>query len=532
MRPTFYGLEIAKTGLFISQKGLDVTGHNIANVDTAGYTRQRLNLQSIDPYNAGFKMKPLTKGLIGGGVQIQMVQQIRDKFLDRQYRTEQSNYSHWATRTNGLSYLESLFDSMQGSGIYDTIMAMFNAFDDTTHSSSDEEQRTITRQAALTMISSMEGTYKTMVTQLNIQNEAVKGVADEINSILDSLALLNDAIYRFEDNNGMQQANDLRDKRNLLLDELSAYIDIEYNEDVEGKMHVSICGVEVVNHTDVNKLECNQVNNPVTGENDLWELSLFTGNMIANPIADPQHPNYDPTAPATIKEMLVLTHDVLSGGELKGHLELRDNDVNDNPGIPYFIEQLNKLARALVQEINAVHQQGYTHPSGTLGSVNNVDFFDVSGGINSITAGNLKLSKDILDSVWNIACSSTEIDLNSADTAKAGNQENSKLLSALIDSTKLINNSQGVSSFNGYILSMVAEYAGTANHSKTQTSTLGTKVLSIDNNRTSVSGVSLDEEMTSLIRYQHAYQGASRVITAMDEALEMLINRMGLVGRS
>ena len=510
MRPTFYGLEIAKTGLFISQKGIDVTGHNIANVDTAGYTRQRLALTAIDPYNANFKMRPLVRGLVGGGVQVQLLEQIRDAFLDRQFRTEQANYSRWATRTTGLGYLEPLFDDGAGSGIRHSIIRLFNAFDDLVHSSSELELRTITRQAALTMIASLQTTYKSMVTQHTVQNESIKGVADEINSITDSIAILNGAISRFErDGDGMQKANDLRDKRNLLLDQLSALIDIEYSENDKGQLTVTTCGgtEQLLYHTDAYSIIYTKVNNPITNENDLWELTLGA---------------------------TTLNIDTVSGGELKGHLELRDNDQRDNAGIPFFINQLNTLVRALVAEINDIHQQGYTHPNSGSLSQQGINFFYVGpGGLSEINAGNLRLSDEISESVWNIACSDEQIDLNDPQNAIAGNQNIAKLLAALIDSNSLPRAvSTGVDSFNGFILSMLAEFASIANHSKTLTQTLGYNLLNIENSRVSISGVSLDEEMTNLIRYQHAYNGAARVITAYDEALEMLINRMGLVGRS
>jgi len=501
-------MEIAKTGLFISQKGLDVTGHNIANVDTAGYTRQRLALTAIDPYNADFKMRPLVRGLVGGGVQVQLLEQIRDAFLDRQFRTEQADYSRWATRTTGLEYLEPLFDDGRASGITANIVRLFNAFDDLVHSSSDLEQRTIMRQAALTMMASMQTTYNSMITQHTVHNESIKAMADEINSIADSIAILNGAISRFErDGDGMQKANDLRDKRNLLLDQLSALVDIDYFENSQGQLTVKTCGEVLVYHTEANSITYTTIASPAVAGQDIWQLTLG----------------------ATILDM-----NKVGGGELKGHLELRDNDQLENAGIPYFINQLNALARALVVEINAIHRQGYTHPNSGSPSQQGVDFFYVPpGGLNDITAGNLRLSDKVSESVWNIACSDEPIDLSDPLNAKAGNQNIAKLLAALIDSTSLPNAAAtGVTTFNGFILSMLAEYASLANHSKTLTQTLGYNVLNIENSRISISGVSLDEEMTNLMKYQHAYNGAARVITAFDEALDMLINRMGIVGRS
>ena len=110
MRSTFYGLEIARKGLFISQKGLDVTGHNIANANTPGYTRQRLVTSSLEPATGGYGQFTYTaKGQVGSGVTIQELSQIRDKFIDMQYRKENTGLGEWMTRTDALQYIEAIF---------------------------------------------------------------------------------------------------------------------------------------------------------------------------------------------------------------------------------------------------------------------------------------------------------------------------------------------------------------------------------------------------------------------------------------
>ena len=528
IRPTFYGMEIAKTGLYMSQLGMDVTAHNIANVDTPGYTRQRVVTQSIDPYNALYRLKPLNTYKVGGGVELKILDQIRDEFLDWQFRNEQSNYSKWATRAQGLRYLEPLYDEFSGGGpLRVAITELFDAFDELSRNPSDRDPREITRQRAFNMIEAFQQTYTNLLAQREMQNQAVMGAAREINKLTEQIAQLNKAINNYEYNNPMHMANDLRDKRNLLLDQLSAFIDVEY-EQRDGYLNIKTAGgLTLVEGLHANIIQPVLDDDPLTGEAATY-YRLF--------LVDPYkvYPDFvDPNDPATFIAEMDMSN--VTGGELAGHLQLRDYAGHDNPGIPYFMERLNILAAAIVKEINAIHQLGFTFP----GSENNVpvgpsrdgvDFFefDITKGICD-NAGNVnfKLSQDIIDSVWNIACSDEPIDLDDPETAKGGNNKIALLLADLINSTTL----DPIGNIFNFMTTVTVEVAEAINHAGSNASASGANLLNIDNNRTSISGVSLDEEMTNMIKYQHSYDASARMITTMDEMLETLINRTGVVGR-
>jgi flagellar hook-associated protein 1 FlgK len=506
IRPTFYGMEIAKTGLFMSQLGMDVTAHNIANVDTPGYTRQRVVTQSIDPYNALYRLRPLNTYKVGGGVELKILDQIRDEFLDWQFRNEQSNYSQWATRAQGLRYIEPLYDEFSGGGpLRVAITELFDAFAELTRNPSDREPREVTRQAALTMIEAFQQSYSNLLVQRDVQNQTVKGSADAINDIIEQIAMLNKTINNYEYDNPMHMANDLRDKRNLLLDQLSALIDVDYDHR-DGYLNIRTAG----------------------------GLSLVDGLKV-NQITYQEPPDFDPAlgyAPyqlfladsAAVLQPLDLN--TVKGGELAGHLQLRDNDSPVNPGIPYFMKQLNTLAGAIVAEINKIHQDGWTFPGSENGlplfSHSGADFFAPFSDISTMS-----ISQELKDSVWNIACSDEEIVLTGAETAKGGNNKIALLLSDLINSTTL----DDIGNIFGFMTTVTVEVAGAIKHAASIADSLGANLLNIDNNRTSVSGVSLDEEMTNMIKYQHSYDASARMITTMDEMLDTLITRTGIVGR-
>lgn len=505
MRSTFYGIEIARTGLTVSQKGLDVTGHNISNVDTAGYTRQRLINTAYDPYSATMKFKNVELGAVGGGARVKIVDQVRSAFLDRQYRTEQTLYSYWSTRSLGLSYVEALFEGDESASITAGITDLFATFNTLATESNDREQREIVQAAGVSLCSTMNQIYERLTDMQSSQNLAVETVVSEINNYAASIAELNKAIFYYELDG--QPANDLRDKRNLLLDELSQLVDITYYETDDNKMVVEIAGHELVNYTTVS----------------MMGLETYTDPLSGNKYSTPRW-----------GDGTVLTAGEL-GGELGAHMDLRDSTDPKNPGLPYFIEQLNTLARALVETINSVHSQGYTHPASGEDSTTGVNFFDVpDGDIANVTAANISLSAEVLASIYNIAASDCYVLLaepNNNNTLQEGNQKNAQSLYNLMFQTDItLSDGTSIGGLVSFANGIVLDIATTLNQSKTFESNHSTQLLSVDTQRTSVSGVSLDEEMTNLIKYQHAYSGASRVLTAMDEALETLINKMGRVG--
>ena len=222
-----------------------------------------------------------------------------------------------------------------------------------------------------------------MVDLQNSYNDAVSVTVNRINNLLTSIADYNEEIHSFELNG--QQANELRDSRNMLLDELSQLVNITYAEDADGRLSVSVEGTVLVNHTATTLL--------VTDDNLTGEVSGEPGYYSIY---------YEGTT----------TDFAYSGGELQAYKDLRDGNTVDNIGIPYILSSLNTLARSLAEEFNAVHQTGHTIPIGAGTSLTGINFFEVpAGGYANITAGNLSLSAEVLANVNNIAASSLPIDL-------------------------------------------------------------------------------------------------------------------------
>jgi flagellar hook-associated protein 1 FlgK len=490
---SFYGLEIAKTGLFASQRALYVTGHNISNANTVGYTRQRLTTSAIPPAYGNTKFAPVGKGKVGGGVEIEIVKQIRDAFLDMQYREETQQLGEWSSRADALRYIEDIFREPSDSGINTCIAELFNSFQELAKHPESYELRTIVRQEAIKLTETL-GHYHSQLEKLQgQQRHEIEVTTMNINTIAENIKGLNDQIFKFEING--HPANDLRDKRNLLIDELSELINIEYGESPSGEFSITIDGEYLVNHTDSFEL-----------------VEDADGFRIGS------------------EEIEIVS------GKLKGCLQMRDGDSENSIGIPYFIEKLDDIAKALVFEFTSIHRDGYTLPINGTTSETGINFFvydgydetepfDINALVAGVTASNIQLSTKIAENVEYIAASSNPIDVD--NPLEIANSKNIDEICKLRDSKEI----EFIGSYEGFLKSVIADLAVETSHAEKMLEGQNILIENIQFNRESTSGVSIDEEMTQMIRYQHSYAAASRMITTIDEALDTLINRTGIVGR-
>ncbi len=497
MSSLFYGLEIAKSGLYASQYALNVTGHNIANADTEGYTRQRLDATAKD-YAKGVQLLATTElAYIGQGVSIDSVTQIRDSFLDKQFRDESSEAGYWSKLTTGMEDLEIMFDELSDSSISNTLIDFFGSFQDLSNNPTDYEVRVEVMSKGLQLTSTLNYYYEKLEAQQKVYDESVSTLVAQVNQIAENISKLNKNIRLFETSG--EKANDLRDQRNILIDELSSIIDIEYSETDANGLVIQIDGRDLVSNTTVNELSVTQTSmNNITGTSDLNQVVWASDSASV----------------------------AINSGQLKGILQLRDGNSQDAYGVPYLANELNKLASALVSEVNAVHTQGYSIPCTENGDVSTtgINFFDDLGGATPITAGNINLSSEILLTANNIAASDA---LVSDVTLQHGNNINALALVDLFNSGSI----PGIESFQGFLTSTVSNLGIAVEYDKNMQEMQAEMLANKENSRLSISGVSVDEELTNLVKYQHAYSAASRVITTIDEMLDKLINSTGMVGR-
>jgi len=242
----FYGFNIARSGLFASQRALNVAAHNIANANTEGYTRQRLEVSAAKPIDIG------NGKLIGTGVKTGNIVQIRDEYLDFKYRGENTSYGEWLARSEALQTIEAIFNEPSTSGIATVLDQFFSSLHSLNDSPESFTVRALVRQRGI----ALTNTLNHMAEQLKkLQSDIdfeIKTIVDEINGYANQIVNLNRMIFSTEIGGGI--ANDLRDQRNLILDKLSQLVNIDYYEDVNGRFHVLINGKSLVSHFDAKQL--------------------------------------------------------------------------------------------------------------------------------------------------------------------------------------------------------------------------------------------------------------------------------------
>ena len=459
----FQGLEIGKRALLTHQYTLQTIGHNIANVNTPGFTRQRVNISTTLPEHN-------TVGTVGSGVKVANIRHIRDLFLGEQYRQESKSLGQWTYKEKILSQIESLFSEPGDNTLSELLNDFWNAWSDlaTTNSVS-------TREALVGKTELLTNGFHQLANQLQDLRTSIdadlNNFTGEINRLAGEIARINDLIKSQE--LGNTRANDLRDARDLVIDQLAEIVDINSVEQANGSTTVYIGAMVIVDGGDVLPVSTEtETVNGVVSNKLIWRGTEIELNNI--------------------------------NGQLKGLIDARDKIV------PGYLDDLNEISAALIREVNALHTSGF----GLDGSPG-VNFFDNE----FIDAAHLTLNREITDNPSRIVASAS---------GEVGDNTIALAIHDLRNSTVMNDNSITI---NDFYNSLVGTLGVESSEAKSFKSNYELLVSQIDTARQSVQGVSLDEEMANLVKFQHAYDAAARVITTMDEALDTVIYNLGVVGR-
>lgn len=542
MGSTFMGLETARRGLTTQQSALYTTGHNISNANTIGYSRQRVNMEATLGYPGTGLNAPKIAGHLGTGVQAQSVQRIRDQFVDRQYRQESTKLGYWETRANAISQIEDIVTEPSDYGLNSSLDQFWNSLQDLSGSPENAATRKVVVQRALHVADSFNYTHKQLSDiQANLGNEINVSTKD-INSILKQIATLNEQIQAVEPNGYMP--NDLYDARDTLVDELSQYfpIDIKHVPSggnalaiAEGSLTVSIklkdgSTLELVKGKDNATLETVDTSGAIldgtklsNGFNGINITGLGVGKSISYDQLD------------SSKGKLVSLIDSYGHGGTVG-----DSTDPSKGYYPDMLAQLDKMAAAFAEAFNEIHKSG-SDLDGKAG----LNFFvdgEISAADTNVSASNITVNKDIINNVSKIAASNAASIIPPATgEPEVGNGKNAILLANMktltLGATTVLNkdgnafkNHLDGATVQSFYQGIIGQLGVDGEQANTLTTNAGTILLTVENNRASVSSVSLDEEMTNMITFQQAYNANARMITVIDETLDKIINGMGRVG--
>ncbi|WFB58175.1 flagellar hook-associated protein FlgK [Paenibacillus sp. BR1-192] len=520
MVSTFHGIETAKRSLFAQMAGMNTTGHNIANASTPGYSRQVVGLIASRPLAMPGMYNQISPGQLGTGVEVNYIKRVRDQFLDQQYWNANRSLGDWEVQAGTLSKLETIFNEPSESGLTTVIDNFWKAWSEFSKDPENVTSRKIVRENALAMAEAFNETSKKIT---DMQADLTQGIAvnaDHINTLTTQVAQLNYEINRIE--GFRDNANDLRDQRDLIIDELSRMANVTVVEEETG-YRVTVGGLE----------------------------------LVAGDAAVPVTPAQLETAYGS---------NGLNSGELFGIIKSRDGIVKD------YLDQLNELANTIangdvsitipagsvlpegtvlngitysgttrtltadttvtVKGLNGLHKLGYlfTSPAQAAG-----DFFSSKDG-GPITAASFSVNNAIVQDPNKIASSLRVVAGTNGDEVVKGNNTLALLMSQLRERPFTFN---AIASNNGittgtvddYYRAVMGQLGVQSREALRQQDNNQLLVDQVDSRRQSVSGVSLDEEMSNLIKLQHSYGAASRFMTTVDQNLDKIINSMGVVGR-
>jgi flagellar hook-associated protein 1 FlgK len=579
MSSPFFGLDIGSSALRAAQQQLDTAAHNVANASTPGYSRQVVSLVESPSYTIPAFDRSGLPGQIGTGVTVAAITRVRDTFLDGQLQTQTALQSEWSTRDQELSKVESIFPEPSSSGLGNTISQYFSAWQDVASDPSSMSARTaLTEQASsLAMQINSDSTQLSMISS-GIDSEVSQQITS-VNNIATQIASLNGQIQRvtISGNN----PNDLLDQRTQLLTQLSAMLPSTVMTQKDGTITVEVGGTDLVSNVTARQLvaSTNSAGHITPTWSDGSAVTLQSGQLKALlDVRDNDVASYQTQLDSLAKGIADSTNTLHEAG----------TDANGNPGQAIFTYHAGDPAMSLaVNQAVAANPQliaasaapntpGDGSVAGLIADLQNAKSYsagvagtDVVGGTNLTTNTTARLMTVAADTAvaqaYTFSGTGTTLTLTGADgshqtltvadMAAGGTQVLNfdqlgiKLTVSTDASPKagadlvtdfttpghntvvaasLYSPSQTTTDFYSQLVGQI----GTASSQATEMSQNQQLVLDQLNTQVQqVSGVSLDEEATDMLRFQHAYQAAARVITTMDQMLDTLINSTGVVGR-
>jgi flagellar hook-associated protein 1 FlgK len=564
MMDIFGVLSMGSKALMVQQRAIHVTGNNIANVNTPGYSRQRLTMSSDVPANSSI-------GPAGNGVKAIAVERVYQRFLGVQINNETQSLGKWEAQKDSLKRVEMIFNESGGYGLSQVMSDFWNSWQDLTNNPSGSVERTVLAAKGETLANTFSKNYADLKTLQQDIDTLIGGAVEEINRLLENIVDLNQKIIQTESDG--HTANDYRDQRDLVLKELSGLIDINSFEVANGGVTVSVGSGQV--------------------------LVLVEGTHTYNLSTQANASGLQDVIWVDSANNTLTITDSITGGKLKGWLDTRDLDIR------YSLNRLDNLAQRLMEEVNTLHASGY----GLDGSTGN-DFFTgaatAAGSLDSLltitaeeggagnlsitlvgggTAGSETVTTDpitgdiriaIEDGVstraqiatalqghsaiavvtpvappgtaWTLGTGTDTVTLSGGASAanmqvnlavvndvnliaaaagfnivpgdKPGDNGNAIAIAGLQGALTMSGNT---STFGAYYESLVSDVGQMVQQADSYHNHQSQMVMQLENYRESISGVSIDEEMVNLVKYQNAYEAAAKLINVADEMLETVL---------
>jgi flagellar hook-associated protein 1 FlgK len=566
-------LQISRQALLANKRALEVISHNIANVNTEGYSRQQVIMGPTTPLD-------VQPGPIGTGVEIKEIERIYDRFLGIQIIGEKQKLGKWEELNKVYALIENFFNETDDTtgGLTQLLSEFWNAWYDLANNPTGQSERVNVKIKAEALADALNQKISNLKQIQYDLDSSIKSGIEEVNLLTQQIASLNEKIVQIESGGG--EALDYRDQRQSLIEELGEWLNITAVENSEGKMTIfTKGGLTLVDHI------------------DSWNLTVKkdSSGFYAIQWVDSSGNENDITSSIT-------------AGKLGAWLEMRDTNI------PELLDQVNELAAGLIKEVNKTHSQGIglsafttltsdyavADPATALATVDsNLPFYgeittgefqiwvyDDTGAvvdsktitINATTTLNdLQASLNAVDGISAVINADNTltitaegnnsfgfandtsnvlmalgintffsgqdasdirlnsvvetdpsmiatglIDPNTGDYA-SGDNRNASLIAALQDKLTMADGSATFAEFYAQLVGYVGSKTEEASRNWETEEAFFTQLI---NNRESISGVSLDEEMANMVLFQQAYEAAAKLVNLADEMFQTLLQML------
>jgi flagellar hook-associated protein 1 len=473
---TFSGLNTANTALWAAQRAMDVTGQNVANANTDGYSRQRVELQSVAA--SAVPAMWSTSNQVGQGVNADQVTRIRDAFLEAQAQASHSAAASLTVQDATLTAVQQAFREPGDTGIQAQLSSFWAGWGDVANNPTDPGARAQLLQRAQTVVAGITSANGALEQQWSETHDSLQTMVTDVNATAASIASLNQSIKAASQ--AKQPVNELADKRDQLIMKLSEQVGASTVDMGDGTLDVVVGGT-----------------------------TLVAGNTaLGLQLVGPTDSRSAATTPVVIQTK--------PGGTPLRVGGTADGDITSMTSIiPGYQKTLDGIAQQLATQVNTAHETGYDQ-DGTLGGK---VFTDGAGGDTTVTAANLTVA----------ITSTRKLAAATLDPASAGGtlqpdgtwsvvSSDNKMADGLFQQRLLGTGADA--DYNAMIVGLGVQATTTS----TKLSAQGVISTNVDASRESVSGVNLDEEMTNMLQFQHGYQAAAKLVTTIDDMLDTIIN--------
>lgn len=514
MRPTFMGFETAKSAIFVNQKSIDIVGTNLSNMNVTGYTRQRVETATISVSGNSSRIANKRLGLKGQGIEALGIGQVRDSYLDKRFRDEYTNNAFFNEATDVLNDIQSVFDDgtdvSSTTGITSAMEQIFNSIQNFAESPTLGTSANVVMSAFSNMVQVLNQLDNKLTHVQEQQSFDMKNSTDRVNQILEELAHLNKAISRDETvianpDNQHYRPNELYDKRNMILDELAGYGNIEITEKANGTVDVKMGGVMAVTGDKANKL------NFIGNADGTVALAWAQGGQNAN----------------------------FKGGSLQATMQfvngrgknIQSSTETPERGIPYYRDKLDTFANAIAKVVNSsvpeLNDKGDGPKLDADGNVVYKTLLAAKGedgktsSTKSVTAANIALSDE-----W--VKGGADYFIYSKDIADPSYAQSIAIKLTQKDFTFKSYGETFTGTFEEFYNDFVSTLGSDIAYNQDRAEASAVVTDDFLARRDAVSGVSRDEETANLVTFQKSYEAAARVMNVMDELLDVIINKMGV----